>query len=102
MDEDDDNLTTSTIYGPSFDGPVDRAKALQGPMQATLNAYLPKQLKGKVKMTLTDDGKIKVNYEGEDKDLDITGVTNITLGQEEPFVKLDAITNQIAQDVTLK
>ena len=102
MDEDDDNLTTSTIYGPSFDGPVDRAKALQGPMQATLNAYLPKQLKGKVKMTLTDDGKIKVNYEGEDKDLDITGVTNITLGQEEPFVKLDAITNQIAQDVTLR
>jgi len=100
MDKDDDNLTTNTIYGPSFSGKADRAKALQGPMQATLNGYLPRKLKGKVDMTLTDDGKIKVNYGG--KDIDITGVTNITLGQEETFVKLDAITNQIAQDVTLR
>ena len=100
MGKDDENLTTNTIYGPSFEGKADRAKALQGPMQTALSSYLPRKLKGKVKMTLTDDGKIKVNYGGED--LDITGVTDITLGQKETFEKLDAITNQIAQDVTAR
>ena len=100
MDKDDDNLTTNTIYGPSFSGKSDRAKALQGPMQATLNGYLPVKLKGKVDMTLKDDGTIEVKYDKET--LDIPGVTNITLGQEETFVKLDAITNQIAQDVTAR
>ena len=95
--EDDGNLTTNSSL---INGPADRAKALQGPMQATLNGYLPIKLKGKVKMTLTEDGKITVNY--GDKDIDITGVTNITLGKNETFVKLDAITNQIAQDVTAR
>ena len=95
--EDDDNLTTNASL---FDGPADRAKALQGPMKATLNGYLPRKLKGKVDMTLKDDGTIEVKYDG--KTLDITGVTNITLGKNETFVKLDAITNQIAQDVTAR
>jgi uncharacterized protein (TIGR02594 family) len=96
--EDDTNLTTNSSFW--MGGPKDRAKALQGPMQTTLSSYLPRKLKGKVKMTLTNDGKIKVNY--GDKDLDITGVTDITLGQNETFEKLDAITNQIAQDVTAR
>ena len=100
MGKDDENLTTNTIYGPSFEGKADRAKALQGPMQTALSSYLPRKLKGKVKMTLTDDGKITVNYGG--KNIDITGVTDITLGKKETFEKLDAITNQIAQDVTAR
>ena len=97
-EEDDTNLTTNSSFWGG--GPADRAKALQGPMQTTLSSYLPRKLKGKVKMTLTEDGKITVNYGG--KDLDITGVTNITLGKKETFEKLDAITNQIAQDVTAR
>lgn len=102
-DSDDTNLTTNqnvTINPFGADGTAIRAEALQGPMQTTLSSYLPRKLKGKVKMTLTEDGKITVNYGG--KDLDITGVTNITLGKEETFEKLDAITNQIAQDVTAR
>ena len=98
MDKNPDNLTTTTVWGPSFEGKADRAKALQGPMQATLSGYLPRKLKGKVDMTLKDDGTIEVKYDGET--LDIPGVTNITLGKEETFEKLDAITNQIAQNVT--
>ena len=49
-------------------------------MQTTLIGYLPRKLKGKVDMTLKDDGTIEVKYGG--KTLDITGVTDITLGQE--------------------
>ena len=95
--EDDGNLTTNSSL---INGPADRAKALQGPMQTTLIGYLPRKLKGKVDMTLKDDGTIEVKYGG--KTLDITGVTDITLGKNETFEKLDAITNQIAQDVTAR
>lgn len=98
---DDTNLTTNqnvTINPFGADGTAIRAEALQGPMQATLSGYLPRKLKGKVKMTLTEDGKITVNY--GDEDIDIPGVTNITLGKEETFEMLDALTNQIAQNVT--
>lgn len=92
----EDNLTTDSNYFSG--GPRDRAEALQGPMQATLSGYLPRKLKGKVDMTLKDDGTIEVKYDGET--LDIPGVTNITLGQNETFEMLDALTNQIAQNVT--
>ena len=98
--QDKENLKTLATYNPLKDGSEVRARALQGPMQATLIGYLPRKLKGKVDMTLKDDGTIEVKYGG--KTLDITGVTNITLGTEETFEKLDAITNQIAQDVTAR
>ena len=96
--QDKKNLKTLTTYNPMKDGPQVRAEALQGPMQATLSGYLPRKLKGKVDMTLKDDGTIEVKYDGET--LDITGVTDITLGQEETFEMLDALTNEIAQNVT--
>jgi len=96
--QDEDNLKTLTTYNPLKDGPQVRAEALQGPMQAILSGYLPRKLKGKVDMTLKNDGTIEVKYDGET--LDIPGVTNITLGKEETFEMLDALTNQIAQNVT--
>lgn len=96
--QDEDNLKTLTTYNRFKDGRQVRAEALQGPMQATLSGYLPKKLRGKVGMTLKDDGTIEVKYDKET--LDITGVTDITLGQNETFEMLDALTNQIAQNVT--
>ena len=96
-DNNPDNLTTD---GSLWGGPGDRAKALQEPMQKALNAYLPRQLRGTATITLTDKGKIEVK--NGKKDLTIVGVTDITIGKNETFVKLDGMVNTIAKSITVK